>query len=140
MASDESVIRLCVNRSRPFIYTSALPAHVAEHAYRRVASKDVLRAHRKRLARNVTLMQDALRESGHPTDSKTHIMPVVIGDERRALRVADHLYRSGIYAPAIRYPTVPRGEARLRISVTAWLEEDAIGAIREALASAAGIA
>lgn len=136
MASDSDVVDLCVNRSRAFIYTSALPSYFAEHAYRRMLASDVMRSRRARLAHNVKRLAGALAEAGHPTESNTHIMPVMIGDERRAADVSERLYRAGVYAPAIRYPTVPRGEARIRMSATAWLEDEDIDAVGEALKSA----
>ncbi|MDE0266415.1 MAG: pyridoxal phosphate-dependent aminotransferase family protein [Thaumarchaeota archaeon] len=136
VASDSDVVDLCVNRSRAFIYTSALPSYFAEHAYRRMLAPDVMRGRRARLARNVKRLAGALAEAGHPTESRTHIMPVMIGDERRAADVSERLYRAGVYAPAIRYPTVPRGEARIRMSATAWLEDGDIDAVGEALESA----
>ena len=136
VASDSDVVDLCVNRSRAFIYTSALPSYFAEHAYRRMLASGVMRSRRARLAHNVRRLAGALAEAGHPTESNTHIMPVMIGDERRAADVSERLYRAGVYAPAIRYPTVPRGEARIRMSVTAWLEDEDIDAVGEALESA----
>ncbi len=136
VASDSDVVDLCVNRSRAFIYTSALPSYFAEHAYRRMLAPDVMRSRRARLARNVKRLAGALEEAGHPTESRTHIMPVMIGDERRAADVSERLYGAGVYAPAIRYPTVPRGEARIRMSATAWLEDEDIDAVGEALESA----
>lgn len=137
VASDSDVVDLCVNRSRAFIYTSALPSYFAEHAYRRMLASDVMRSRRARLARNAKRLAGALAEAGHPTESHTHIMPVMIGDERRAADVSERLYEAGVYAPAIRYPTVPRGEARIRMSATAWLEDHDIDAVGEALESAA---
>ena len=136
VASGSDVVDLCVNRSRAFIYTSALPSYFAEHAYRRMLASDVMRSRRARLARNVKRLAGALAEAGHPTESHTHIMPVMVGDERRAADVSERLYRAGVYAPAIRYPTVPRGEARIRMSATAWLEDKDIDAVGEALESA----
>jgi len=136
VASDRDVVDLCVNRSKAFIYTSALPSYFAEHAYRRMLAPDVMRSRRARLARNVKRLAGALAEAGHPTESRTHIMPVMIGDERRAADVSERLYGAGVYAPAIRYPTVPRGEARIRMSATAWLEDEDIDAVGEALESA----
>lgn len=136
VASDSDVVDLCVNRSRAFIYTSALPSYFAEHAYHRMLAPDVMRSRRARLARNVKRLAGALAEAGHPTESRTHIMPVMVGDERRAADVSERLYGAGVYAPAIRYPTVPRGEARIRMSATAWLEDEDIDAVGEALESA----
>ena len=136
VASDHGIIDMCINYSRQFIYTSALPSYVAHHAHCRLMAKDLREERRGRLLENIRIMKDAITAAGYQTDSNTHIMPIRIGDERRALEIAKHLYLNGIYAPAIRYPTVPRGEARLRISVTAWLDENDMAKIASVLAAA----
>lgn len=136
VASDKSVIDLCINQSRSFIYTSALPPQIARHAYLRVIDKKMLNLRKKRLEQNVQLLSSALENAGYATLSKTHIMPILVHDESQAVKLAKHLFCNGIYAPAIRYPTVPRGQARLRISATAWLEDDDMHAIQHALESA----
>lgn len=136
VASDKSVIDLCINQSRSFIYTSSLPPQIARHAHLRVLDKKTRNLRKKRLEQNVQLLYSALERAGYPTFSKTHIMPITIHDEKKAVRLARHLFSNGIYAPAIRYPTVPRGEARLRISATAWLEDRDISTLYHALESA----
>ncbi len=123
VASDRSVIDLCINQSRSFIYTSAPPPILAEHALVRIRSAGIRMSRKKRLADNTRLLRDALGRAGYATASKTHIMPIMIKSEECAVRLAKKLYKSGIYALPIRYPTVPRGEARLRIVATAWLSE-----------------
>jgi len=95
VTSDSDVVDLCVNRSRAFIYTSALPSYFAEHARRRMLASDAMRSRRARLAHNVKRLAGALAEAGHPTESHTHIMPVMIGDERRAADVSERLYKIG---------------------------------------------
>ena len=53
------------------------------------------------------------------TESRSPIIPIIIGDEQGAMDVSQKLYDCGIFVPAIRYPTVPKGKARLRVTVTA---------------------
>lgn len=133
VASEDAVTALCVNRSRPFIYTSALPSVLAGHALGRMRSAEVQNLHRQKLQNNVQLLSEALAKAGYPTESETHIMPIILSGEERAISVARHLYKMGIYAPPIRHPTVPMGKARIRVSVTTWLSEDDIQKIRRAL-------
>lgn len=133
VASESAVTALCVNRSKPFIYTSALPSVLVSHALSRMRSTTMQQRCRRKLQKNVRLLSEALVKAGYPTESKTHIMPIMINDEGRANTIAKHLYKMGVYAPSIRYPTVPMGKARLRISATAWLSERDIQKIQHSL-------
>lgn len=121
VAADHTVTSLQVNRSRPFVYTSALPPVIIRDAASR-AGQD-LEVRRMRLGSNVRRMAGGLASMGLEPASRTHIIPVVIGGEREAVEFSGILAEKGVYAPAIRYPTVPRGQARIRISVTAALED-----------------
>lgn len=122
-ASRLDIIDLCINKSKSFIFTSALPSALAEHALSRLEND--LRPRRSKLAQNVQHMAKGIRQI-QPSCSVTHIMPVMIGDEGMAVRAAKFLYRNGIFAQAIRYPTVPKRQARIRLSVTAWLSKKQI--------------
>lgn len=128
VASDSRVIDLCVNRSRAFIYTSALPSSQVRRSHARLLADREPR--RKALSRNVAAVSGGLRRIGYSVESDTHIMPIQMGGEQDAVAMSEFLYERGIFANPIRYPTVPKGQAMLRISVTAWLSE---GEIEEAL-------
>ena len=65
--------------------------------------------------------------------SPTAIQPVIIGDNFEVLRVADALYQRGLWVPAIRPPTVPKGSARLRVSLTAAHSPAQVTALIDAL-------
>ncbi len=134
VASDERIIQLCINQSRPFIYTSALPAFLVEHSLGRFLSDR--EARRQVLARNTRQMADGLKRIGYDATSQTHIIPVVVGRERDALEMGEFLRKRGVFVQPIRYPTVPKNQARLRISVTAWLTDadikESLGAFESA--------
>lgn len=136
VASDERIIQLCVNRSRPFIYTSAMPAFIAEHALERFLSDR--EARRQTLLGNTKMMADGLRSIGYDIQSQTHIIPVVVGREEDAVEMGKFLFKKGVFVQPIRYPTVPKGRARLRISVTAWLTGADINESLEAFEGAYG--
>lgn len=108
------------SKSRPFIYTTALPPAVCAAsltALRLLKEKPELR---RRLWVNTNYLKDRLRKMGFDLrDSETPIMPIMIGNEKKALKIAHHLWNKGLFIPAIRPPTVPKGESRLRITVTA---------------------
>jgi len=63
------------------------------------------------------------------------ILPLILGEESRALKAAEDLREQGIFVPAIRYPTVARGKARLRVTVTAAHTAEDVRTVGEALAS-----
>jgi glycine C-acetyltransferase len=124
VASSNNVVDLCVNRAKSFIYTSALPSFLVDHTLQRF--KQNREPRRKKLERNVKLLSAQLRKIGYDIRSQTHIIPVIIGDEKKALEFGRYLYEKGIFAQPIRYPTVPKNSARIRISVTAWLSKEHI--------------
>jgi glycine C-acetyltransferase len=121
VASADSVIQLCVNRARSFIYTSALPSFLVDLALNRFGQNREKR--QKKLQQNVSLLSCGLKKIGYQISSETHIIPIMIGNEKTALEFGRYLYDKGIFAQPIRYPTVAKNSARIRISVTAWLTE-----------------
>lgn len=124
VASQNNVIDLCINKSKSFIYTSALPSFLIKHATKRFESNR--EKQKKKLEKNTTQLSKGLQEIGYTINSKTHIIPIIVGDEKNAMNMGEFLLKNGIFAQPIRYPTVPKNQARLRISVTAWLKESDI--------------
>ncbi len=124
IASHQNVIDLNINKSKSFIYTSALPSFYVEYSLKRFESNR--EKQRKKLHYNTILLSKGLRQIGYQINSKTHIIPIVIGKEKNAMDFGKYLYRKGVFAQPIRYPTVPKNKARLRISVTAWLSRKEI--------------
>jgi 7-keto-8-aminopelargonate synthetase-like enzyme len=114
-----SLIDLLINRARSFIFSTApVPAATAAAtaAIRLVQSAEGELRRRKLRARLAEFRSGPGPQlAGH----HTHIIPLLIGDEDRALRAANNLRRDGIFIPGIRYPTVPRNEARLRVTLSA---------------------
>jgi len=121
---------LLVNRARSFIYSTAPPPALA-HAAR--ASLALIRsAEGDALRRELRARIDAL-VPGHPSP----VIPRILGESEAALAAAERLDRLGFLVPAIRYPTVPRGTARLRISLSAAHPAAAVDELRAALDSQA---
>lgn len=118
------IIEYLKNKARSFIFaTSQAPAALAA-ALRAI---EVLEAEPERaqsLQHNVDFFLNALHNEGVEAASPTAIIPIIIGDEATALKVADELLASGVLAPAIRYPTVAKGTARLRIALMATHTEE----------------
>jgi len=119
ISSEKNVIDYCINKSKSFIYTSALPSFLIEYSLKRFESDR--EKQRKKLENNREYLTKGLKQIGYQIDSKTHIIPIIIGNEKSALSFGEFLFKKGVFAQPIRYPTVPKDKARLRISVTAWL-------------------
>ncbi len=115
---------LIINTSRPFIYTSALPSFLVELALSRFSSKR--EKHRKKLWNNIKIMQKEFDSIGYAFNSSSHIIPIIIGSEKKVMEFGKYLFDNGIFAQPIRYPTVALGSARIRISITALLTEENI--------------
>ncbi|MBI3317448.1 MAG: 8-amino-7-oxononanoate synthase [Candidatus Omnitrophica bacterium] len=111
-----------VNFSRPFIFATALPPVLAHAAFEamQIADEDV--SLRQKLWRNMRQL------SPH---ALSPILPVLIGDEKKALEISEELLGEGILAPAIRTPTVAKGKARLRISLSAAHEIEEMDHLKE---------
>jgi 8-amino-7-oxononanoate synthase len=122
-----------VNRARPFIFATAPSPLIA--AVTRVAL-EISRTNPERRDRLVRLVQFAgaeLRRRGNIGGSGSHILPVIIGADQAAVAVAASLQRRGFDVRAIRPPTVAEGTARLRIALTANVNEAIVANLFEAL-------
>ena len=119
VASQNNVIDACINKSKAFIYTSALPSFLVEHSIKRIQSNREIQ--KKKLENNIEKISNGLKLIGYEINSKTQIIPIIVGKEKTAIEFGKFLFKNGIFVQPIRYPTVPKNQARLRISVTAWL-------------------
>ena len=123
LAASRQVIDLLINRARSFIYSTAPPPHVAHAAGEMLQllqgeHGDSLRL---LLRDNVTSLSQRMKANdlSQQLTPAAGIVPFLIGDERAAVVVSERLFEAGFLVPAIRFPTVARGKARLRISPTA---------------------
>jgi glycine C-acetyltransferase len=124
VATQKNIIDLLINRSKSFIYTSALPSFLVEYSLRKFNSNR--EEQRKRLWKNVEMFSSGLQQIGYRFSSSTHIIPIIIGKEKTALEFGRFLFNNGVFAQPIRYPTVPKNKARIRISITALLSKNNI--------------
>ncbi len=139
-AGKKDLISLLLNRSRSFIYSTSLPPAVAEAGNKAI---DILNSKsvrlRKRLWKNRERLHEGLQELGFDTlDSETPIIPVLIGDINKTLKLGKHLHKNKIFAPAIRPPTVPYGKCRIRFTVTAGHTDEDIDLVLEVMKRAKG--
>ncbi|MGH2671911.1 MAG: glycine C-acetyltransferase [Actinomycetota bacterium] len=125
IAGPHYLIEWLVNRGRPFLFsTSAPPAVVAAC----LEALDIIRDEPVRLERlwsNTRRFKEGLHDLGFDTGaSETPITPVITEDEEATQRFAQRLFEEGVFTPAIVFPTVPKGRARVRTIVTADHGED----------------
>ncbi|MBB5034037.1 aminotransferase class I/II-fold pyridoxal phosphate-dependent enzyme [Prosthecobacter vanneervenii] len=139
LAASRQVIDLLINRARSFIYSTAPPMHLA-HALTTmidlISSRrgDLLRS---KLHTNVGQAVQLLKDIGmSPPAVQAAILPVIIGEASQALAASARLRDSGFLIPCIRYPTVARGSARLRITLSAEHSVSQITALGSALQAA----
>lgn len=120
VAGPRSFIDWVVNTAGPFIYTTALPPAACAAA---LAALDLVErepARREKLLALARQLRGELTARGWDIGpSVSQIVPVIVGDAERAVSLSAKLEAEGILAPAIRPPTVPRGQARLRLSLCA---------------------
>ena len=119
VSSKNDVIDLCINKSKSFIYTSALPTTVINDGIDRFDSNREIK--RRILWKNIKHFSTGLKKIGYDIKSPSHIIPIIIGKEKLAMEFSKYLFKNGIYAQAIRYPTVSHDQARIRISISARL-------------------
>ena len=133
LAGSSTMIQYLMNTSRSFIFTTAPPpgSAAAATAALRIVQREPER--RARLWANRDRLFTGLTELGfNLPPSVSPIIPILVGNADRALAFAEHLFAEGIYAPAIRPPTVPDATSRIRVTVTS---EHSPSHIDQALAS-----
>ena len=133
VAANSTIIDYLVNTSRSFIFSTALsPADIgAALAALQLLATDA--SVLGRLQANVNYMADQLLSMGIDATNETPIFPILIGSNEDTLAVSDYLYEAGIIGTAIRPPTVPIGESRIRLTVTAAHDKEQIDYVCQSL-------
>ena len=120
VAGKRQLIDFLRNKARSFIFTTAMAPAVAAAACNNLRYIDAHPERIQNLRDNVKFFCEALQHEGvSVVQSPSAIVPILIGDEARALKISAALQDAGILIPAIRYPTVAKGQARLRASLMA---------------------
>ncbi|MBI5116985.1 8-amino-7-oxononanoate synthase [Candidatus Poribacteria bacterium] len=119
VAGSRDLVDFLVNRARSFIFTTALPPASAAAAFEALNIIEREPERSERLWQNASLLKDGLVSGGFDAGaSETFIIPVIIGDARQCVRMAEALLEEGVFAQAIRPPSVPEGTSRLRVVPT----------------------
>ena len=119
-----------------FIFSTSLPASVVAAADAALSALEAEPWRAAAVRENATFLVKRLVALGIPASTQSAIVPIPVGDERVAVRASEILLNSGFWIPAIRYPTVARGTARLRASVMATHTREDLAAAALAVSDA----
>lgn len=127
VAGPKNVIEYLIQRSRPQLFSNALPPTVACSAAKAL---EILEREPQRVARlqaNVEQMRSGLRSLGYEVlESPTAILPIIVGDTAEAIRLSGRLLELGVFVIGFGFPVVPEGKARLRVQMSAAHTSDHI--------------
>jgi glycine C-acetyltransferase len=125
IAGPQHLVEWLVNRGRPFLFSTSAPPAVAAAC---IEALDILEESPElveRLWERTRFFKKGLADLGFDTgESETPITPVIAGEEKKAVDLSAKLWEEGVFCPAIIYPTVAKGRARVRTIVTAEHTED----------------
>jgi len=137
VAGSHTLRDFLINRARTFIFTTALPPYCAAHVHEAISLAADANDERRHLFNLGQYLRDRLRALGFDTGrSESQIIPLVLGSNDAALRLAGALSSSGFAVRAVRPPTVPAGTSRIRISLNAALSIADIDLLLSALVAA----
>ncbi len=119
VCTDRIIRDYLINTSRSLIYTTGLPPGIIMGNVKAVEVIQKSGGQRQHLKNLSEYLRSELKNRGFDTgESETQIIPVILGDNETVIALQDYLMENGVYAPGIRFPTVPKGSARLRVSLT----------------------
>ena len=125
VAGPEALCDMLTQRSRPQLFSNALPPTVAASA---LASVNFVMDHPERVKRlqdNATYFRSAITEAGFkPLPGETPIIPIIVGETAAAIQMSDMLLEQGVFVTGFGYPVVPQGEARVRCQISASHSRD----------------
>ena len=134
VVASSAMADLILNRARPFMFATALPPMICEAAYEAFCVMEEEPGLHEKLWNNIRTVHARIQALGFQLEEpQSAVLPVIIGDEKKALEAFQKLLEQGIFVPAIRYPTVPKGKARLRITISAAHTENDIQKLITAL-------
>jgi 8-amino-7-oxononanoate synthase len=138
ICASQGIVDLLINRARSFVYSTAPSPMVAAAAAAAVdfLMSDAGEERRQKLRANLDLLAEKMPgEFLKSTGMQSAIVPVIVGAEETALAASQWLGESGFFVPAIRFPTVAKGTARLRVTVCANHTPEQISSLCDALGS-----
>jgi 8-amino-7-oxononanoate synthase len=138
VAGDRAMVRYLVNAARTFIFSTALPPPAVAAALAALGLLEDRPRRVDRLLGNAAALREALAGEGFDlAGSRTQILPLVIGEPEQAMKICETALSRGVFAQAIRPPTVPPMTSRLRLAVMATHREEELRAAARTLGAAA---
>ncbi|MCC6124203.1 MAG: 8-amino-7-oxononanoate synthase [Pirellulales bacterium] len=141
VAGSRTLVDWLVNRARPYVFSTALPAAVSAAG---LAALEIVKNEPFRrgelLVKAADLRRELSAQGWRLGNSASQILPVIVGESERAVALSQKLRARGLFVPAIRPPTVPEGEACLRISLSYAHSPAMIGKLLESLYDARSLA
>jgi 8-amino-7-oxononanoate synthase len=131
--TDPVIAEYLVNKARSLIFTTALPPVIAHWSLFALREMRTSTAKRGRLIKLSDKLRAGLARAGCATGGQSHIVPVIFGENRKAVEAADALLKRSFFVFPIRPPSVPEGCARIRISLRADMEWEDVKEIPEIL-------
>lgn len=133
-AARQNIVDLLRQRSRPYLFSNSLPPALITAGLECLSLLNESSDLREKLAAHTTYFRKAVSEAGFTIRGKDHpIVPIMIGDAALAAKMADELLAEGIYVIGFSYPVVPKGEARIRIQLSAAHEREDLEGLLGAL-------
>jgi 8-amino-7-oxononanoate synthase len=140
VAGSAELVEYLVQKARPYIYTTALPAAICAAVIAALELIDEEPWRRDKLHELTAYFRAGMKQRGLPVaESYTPIQPLIVGEAARAVALSDKLLEAGILISAMRPPTVPAGSSRLRITFSAAHSIRQVDALLEALAHHAAL-
>ncbi|MCK4493145.1 MAG: 8-amino-7-oxononanoate synthase, partial [Methylococcales bacterium] len=134
VAGSEDLIETLIQKARPYIYTTAMPAAIAKATSASLTIITNEPERREKLQRLIKQFQNGAKSIGLILmPSKTPIQPILMGDTKKALAISQKLLEQGFLVTAIRPPTVPKNKARLRVTFSANHSEKEVDDLLKAL-------
>jgi 8-amino-7-oxononanoate synthase len=135
VCGSQSLVDWLANRARTYVFSTAQPPATSAAGIAAIEIVEREAERRVRLLKTAAALRARLREDGWNTgSSESQIIPIVIGDVDRTVRLAAALREAGFFVPGIRPPSVPEGESLLRLSLCYHHTTEMIGGLTEALA------
>ncbi|MBV9972816.1 MAG: glycine C-acetyltransferase [Candidatus Eremiobacteraeota bacterium] len=125
VAGSHALIDMLIQRSRPQLFSNALPATVACSS---LTAIEYLEAHPEmiqRLRENISYFRNGLLKMGYkPLEGESAIIPIIVGDTAFAIAISDKLLQRGVFVTGFGFPVVPEGTARIRVQISAKLTKE----------------
>tara|TARA_B100000886_G_scaffold125510_1_gene84555 strand:- start:3069 stop:4223 length:1155 start_codon:yes stop_codon:yes gene_type:complete len=119
ISGNKDIIELVIQKSKPYIYSTALPASLAGTVLESLRYIKNNASLNKKLSKNIKIFREiAKKENIKLQESETPIQTIIIGEPRKLRKIQESALKAGIFIQAIRYPTVPKNNDLIRISLT----------------------